>query len=946
MKNTFLLITIVAGLLAFSCSPAIKPPKPVAQKAAEKFALQKKLPLDPKIKTGKLENGLTYYIRENAKPEKRVELRLVLNAGSILETDEQQGLAHLCEHMAFNGSKHFRKQDLVNYLESIGMRFGADLNAYTSFDETVYMLQVPTDSAEIMEKAFLVLEDWAHWVSYDDSEIDKERGVVIEEWRLGRGARMRMLNKELPVLLKDSRYAVRLPIGQKAVLDTFKHETLKSFYKDWYRPNLMAVVVVGDIDTQKMEDMIRKHFAHLQNPQQIKERKFFPVPDHKKPDYVIATDPEATRSEIQIYYPLPVSRENTFGDYRQKIVESLFSRMLNQRFNELTQKKNPPFVYAYSYKGNLVRMKDAFILGAMAKDNGLPRAFRTILTEAKRVKNFGFRATELERQKKTMLRGMEKSFAERNKTMSRNYADEYKRNFLQGEPIPGIEVEYEMYKQFLPGITVDEVNALIGKWMNDSNRIVSAESPEKEGLEIPTVEQLEKIMSEVEASTVEAYHDKVITEPLLSKKPAPSPVIDEKVLEKIGVTEWTLKNGVRVILKPTDFKDDEVLFQAFSPGGYSLVDDADLLAAKTSSGIVNSSGYGKFNLIDLQKLLSGKIARVGSGIGQLTEGLRGNASPKDLETLFQLIYLNFTAPREDSTAFLSFKSRMKAFLENQDASPEAVFQDSVTATITQHNPRFKPLKAEMMDKLDLKKSLQIYRDRFADASDFTFIFVGNFTAQKIKPLVETYLGGLPSIKRKENWRDTAFDYPRGVVKNTARKGVEPKSLNTLLFSGPFEWNAQNRSMLKAMTGVLRIKLRERLREDKSGTYGVRIYAKPEHFPRQRYSLTISFGCAPERVDELTKEVFAQIDSLKNFPVDESYLNKVKEISARSYETNIKRNPFWLDYLKNAYYHGSDPLLVERSNELMQSRTIKDIREAAKKYLHKDNYVQVTLYPEK
>jgi len=945
MKKIILFLTVLFGLFTVSCSVAPKTVKPAATKA-ETFNLKQKLPQDPNVITGKLKNGLTYYIRQNHKPEDRLTLRLVVNAGSILEDNDQQGLAHLCEHMAFNGTKHFHKQALVNYLESIGMRFGADLNAYTGFDETVYKLQVPTDSAKIVEKAFQILEDWAHWVTYNDKEIDKEKGVVIEEWRLGRGARMRMLNEELPVLLKDSRYAVRLPIGQKAVLDTFKHNTLRRFYKTWYRPDLMAVIAVGDMDPQRIKQLIRQHFSSIANPQKEQPRKLYPVPDHPTTLYSIASDKEANRSSISLYYLLPTEKEKTFNDYRQQIVEALFSGMFNARFSELAQKKDPPFVYAYSYKGNLVRTKDAYILGAMTKDNGIPRALKAILTEAKRVKDFGFTSTELQRQKKALLRGMEKSYAERNKTRSVNYVSEYQRNFLQGEPFPGIKIEYEMYKQFLPGISLQEVNGLIAKWMKDKSRVVVAESPQKKGVIIPTKSELAALVNTVDTQKLTAYKDKVLNAPLLAHKPTPSPVIKQKILKKIGVTEWTLKNGVKVVLKPTDFKNDEVRFTSFSPGGYSLADNSDLIPAKTAAGIVNSSGFGKFNRIQLRKALAGKIAMASPSISRLTESVAGAASPKDLEIMFQLIYLSFTAPREDSTAFLSYKSKMKAYYENKGASPEDVFQDSVMAVFTQHDPRFKPFDLAAIKKLDLQKSLQIYRDRFADAGDFTFFFVGNFTPEKIKPLVETYLGGLPVIKRKESWQDHSYNYPKGVVEKVVKKGMEPKSRNVFIFSGPFEWNRKNEALLNTMAGVLSIKLRERLREDKSGTYGVSVHARAHHYPRERYTVSISFGCNPKRVAELSKEMFAQIDSLQHFPPAVSYLKKRQEISARALETNLKRNAFWLNYLKSSLFNHTNPLEVGKTNEIIQNLTMADIQKAAQKYLNTKNYVHLVLYPEK
>jgi len=946
MKYFVLLITVLIISLSTSCSSVKEQLTSQKAPSGNELSLNQKLPQDTSVIKGKLANGMTYYIRHNVKPENRVELRLVINAGSILEDDDQQGLAHFCEHMAFNGSKHFHKQELVNFLESIGMRFGADLNAYTSFDETVYMLQVPTDSLQILDKAFTVLEDWAHYVSYEDEEIDKERGVVIEEWRLGRGARQRMMDKQLPILLKGSRYAERLPIGKKAVLDTFKHEAPRRFYHEWYRPSLAAVVVVGDMDPKLAKQMIEKHFAPIPKKDNARPRKLYPVPDHKKTLFAIASDPEASRTTLDIYYLLPHEKETTVADYRKNILARLYNSMLNRRLQELTQQKDPPFIYAYSGKGGFMRTKDIYYLGSMVKDNGVPRALETLLTEAKRVAQYGFTPTELERVKTSVLRGMEKAYAERNKTESRQIASEYIRNFLQEEPIPGIAYEYKLYKELLPGIKVDEVNALAGQWMKDNNRVILVSSPQKKGVVIPTEEELQSIIDRVGQETVTAYKDEVLQQPLLAKKPAAGSVQKEKQFKDIGVTEWTLSNGARVILKPTQFKNDEIRFTAFSPGGYSLVDNEDLIPAKTAASVVSACGVGSFNVIQLQKLLTGKMVRVNPYIAELREGMGGSSSPKDIETMFQLIYLYFTSPRKDSTAFLSYQARMKGFYANRLADPYNVYQDSVTAIYTQHNPRYQPMNLESIEKMDLDKSFNIYKDRFADASDFTFIFVGNFQPEKIKPLIETYLGSLPALNRKEAGVDRLWEYPDGIVKRTIVKGNEPKSFTTIIFNGPIEWNPENRSLLNTLVGVMRIKLRERLREDLSGVYYVRLQQRARHYPRERYSLFISYGNSPDRIDELSKEVFAQIDTLQKLGTKQEYLDKVKKMALRSFETGLKENNFWLNQLQFRYYNHLDPETIMQIDDLAQERTLEDVKKAANMFLNPKKYIEVVLVPEK
>ncbi len=940
MKSIQIIFSAVVLLLLFSCSP-----KQAQVTQAKPNYSEWTLPVDSLVHKGTLSNGLTFYIRHNAKPEGRVELRLVVKAGSVLETDDQQGLAHLCEHMAFNGSEHFHKQELVSFLESIGMRFGADLNAYTSFDETVYMLQIPTDDEEVLDKGFYVLEDWAAHVTYDDEEIDKERGVVIEEWRLGRGAQQRMLDKQLPIILKGSRYAKRLPIGQKAVLDTFKHETLRRFYKTWYHPSLMAVVAVGDLDVDKMEALIRRHFEPLTNPSPLPVRKTFDVPGHKETLYAIATDPEATSTTISMYNVYPLEKEVTDGDYRKGIVKRLFAGILNQRYQELSQKQDPPYIYAYAGAGQFVGPTETYTINTMARPGQLDRALEAMLTEARRVAEFGFTKSELKRQKQAMLRSMQKAFAERDKNESRSYADEYKRNFLNDEPIPGIGYEYEMYKRFLPGITLEEVNQLAEKWIQPHNRVFVVSAPQKEGQPVPTKEELIAVQQKVTQAQLTPYRDDAIDQPLLSKEPTAGKIVAENTIDTLHVTEWTLQNGVKVVLKPTDFKNDEIRFTAFSPGGYSLVPDEDLFAAKTASGIIGNSGFGAFSSVQLQKKLAGKMAHVGTFIGELSEGMSGSASPQDLETMFRLIYLEFTSPREDSSAYLSYLTKLRSYLENKDRSPEAAYQDSVTATFTQHHPRYQPLSLNTMNQLDMKKSFRVYRDRFADADDFTFVFVGNFTKEQLRPLVEKYLGGLPTQGRKESWANNTFTYPTTKTVNIFHKGVEPKSLNNFIFPGSYDWSDKTVTDLNTFVGVLRIKLREYLRESKSGTYGVGVSVRANHFPKERYSISISFGCDPQRVEELTQAMFAQIDSIRQFGVDESYLQKVKNMSAREFETSLKQNNFWLSALKQAYWNGQNPESILKRNELVQAQTMKDVIRTANTYLNPDVYVRVVLLPE-
>jgi zinc protease len=934
---------IAISMLLVAASTVLGYATAAAQQAAPD--LDGPLPVDPNVTIGTLENGLRYYIRENPEPKERAELRLVINAGSVLEDDDQLGLAHVVEHMAFNGTEHFEKQELVDYLETIGMRFGPDINAYTSFDETVYMLMVPTDSAELVTTAFQILEDWAQRQLFDHEEIDKERGVVIEEWRLGQGAFARMRDKQWPILFKDSRYAERNVIGNKEILESFDYDVLVRFYRDWYRPDLMAVIAVGDFDKSVIEELIQKHFAGIPMPENPRERPVFPVPDHDETLFAIATDPEATMNSVNVYWKQALRDESTVGAYRQSIVENLYNRMVNTRLFELTQQADPPFLGAFSGQGRFIGSKEIYILGAGVAENGIERGLEAVLTEAERVDRYGFTESELEREKRKLLRNMEQAYAEREKTESSSYASEYVRSFLYDEPIPGVAYESELHKELVPGIQLQEVNRLAKEWIVDTNRVILVSAPEKEGVEVPSDEDLLAVFSAVGAAEITAYEDAVADVPLVARLPQPAEITFEEEIEELGVWHWELANGVRVLLKRTDFKDDEIVFRALSPGGTSLAADEDYIAAATGTSVVTQSGIGEFSLVDLRKVLAGKAVRVSPFIASTGEGMSGSASPADVETMFQLIYLYFTAPRRDEDAYLSFKSRINAFLANRSADPNTAFRDTITVTLTQHHFRTRPPSQELYEEMDLDKSLAFYRDRFADASDFTFVFVGTFDPDSLRPLIQTYLGGLPSTGREETWRDEGIMPPTGVIEKTVYRGIEPKSRTQIIFTGPFEWTRENRYAIRSLASALRIRLREVLREDMGGTYGVGVSGVGIRDPRQEYTFRISFGTAPEGLEELTAAVFQQIDSIKTFGPTQEDIDKVKEIQRRERETNLRENGYWLSQLVSYDRYGLDLRGILTYDELVDGLTAEMVQEAAQRYVRTDNYVRVSLYPE-
>jgi zinc protease len=902
------------------------------------------LPLDPRVTVGTLDNGLRYYIRTNRRPENRAELRLVVNAGSILEENDQQGLAHLLEHMAFNGTANFEKQELVRYLESIGMSFGPDVNAYTSFDETVYMLQVPTDDPGILSTAFRILEDWAHLVSLDGEEIDKERGVVIEEWRLGRGANARIMDQQIPILFQGSRYAGRLPIGRVEVLETFPHEALRRFYREWYRPDLMAVIAVGDFDPAWVEGMIRERFSRIPTSQDAGPRPEYEVPGHTETLFAIATDPEATGSQVAILYKQPVEDRNSLAGHRDLLVERLTAAMLNARLFELTRVEDPPFVAAGTARGRFVRTSTFVQLAALVAEDGIQRGMEALLTEAERAARHGFVPSELERAKANLLRGLEQTFADRENQPSARFAAEYVSHFLEAQPAPGIEFELQAAQALLPTITTEEVSRVAQGWLDDRNRVVLVSSPEKPGLAVPTESELEPVFQEVLAMEIGPYEDTTPEEPLLARVPSPGPVVEEGLVPELNLTEWTLSNGVRVVLKPTDFKEDEVLVRAFSPGGYSLSSLEDHLSAANASQIVAMGGVGAFSQVDLQRKLAGKAVSVSPSIGELTEGLSGAASPQDLETLFQLIHLHFTAPRKDETAFRALQAQMGAVLANRGASPLAAFQDTLLVTMAQGHPRARPLDLEAFREIDLDRAFAFYQDRFADASDFTFVLVGAFEPNEMRPLVETYLGGLPNLSRQESWVDLGMAPPAGIVRKTVEKGVEPQSRTQIIFTGPFEYTRENRLGIRILTSVLDTRLREVIREEMSGTYGVGVGRSYEPFPEPRYSISVSFGSDPDRVDELVQAIFSEVRSLQEDGPTPEEIQSAREQERRGRETNLRENSWWATQLAFSYQYDHDPrLLLDES--LLEEMTAETVKRDAGLWLRLDNYVKVSLFPE-
>lgn len=949
LSRGLLLTTLLAGsgsVVRLAGQEA--PDPPIADTAAARTApASAPMPRDPAVLTGRLANGLTWYVRGNERPANRAVLRLVVNAGSVLEDDDQRGLAHFLEHMAFNGTTSFEKQELVNYLERIGMRFGADINAYTGFDETVYMLEVPTDSAGMLETGLQILEEWAHEITLDSLEIEKERGVVLEEWRLGRGAASRVQDEQFPVLFRGSRYAERLPIGEPEVLESFGHDALRRFYEDWYRPDLMAVIAVGDFDPQAVAAAIADRFGRIEARPEAPPRPEFDVPIHAETLVSSVSDPELQVEQVSVVWKLPLQPEGTHEDYRRSMVERTYNSMLNFRFYEITREsENPPFLYAGSGKGRLVRGSEVYELQAAVAEGGTASGLERLLVEAERVERYGFTPAELERQKADMLRGYERAWEERDNTESSTYAAEYARAFLQGESFPGISYEYALAKRYVPAIELDEVNRLGRDWISDSSRVLLASTPEKPGRSAPSEEELLAVFEAAAAAAAEVspWDDAGIDRPFLDELPAGGEIVSERRHESVDVTEWQLSNGVRVLAKPTDFKADQVLFTASSPGGTSLAADDEYLSAAWASSIVGASGAGELSAVEIQKQLAGKAVSVSPFIGETEEGFSGSASPRDLETLFQLITLYGTRPRRDETAFRSLMTRVETAIHNRGTSPEAVWSDTLGVVLAQGHPRRQPPSPERLAQVDLDEALAFYKDRFADFGDFTFTFVGAFELDDLRPLVERYLGSLPATDRDETWRDVGVRPPPGVERRTVRMGSEPKALTAIVFTGPFDYGRENRLLLASTADVLDIMLREVLREELGGTYGASVNASTSRIPNPRYGVQISYGAEPGRLDELTAETFSVIDSLSTYGASEENLAKVRETRRRSRETDLEDNGFWLSAI-SGYDRDGEPLeLILELDPLLDELSSRRIGDAARQWLDPERYVQVSLLP--
>nr|WP_315481499.1 insulinase family protein [uncultured Undibacterium sp.] len=949
MRAFILLLLGSLRLSAFSLALLlVLPISSSAQSSNSPFAAHKSIPYSSQLIKARLNNGLTYYLQKNAKPEKKAELRLVIKAGSILEDEDQQGLAHFTEHMAFNGSKHFKKNDLVSFLESMGVKFGADLNAYTSFDETVYILPIPTDKPANLDKAIMVLADWAHGLAFDHTEIDRERGIVLEEARLGKGAEDRLNKQVLPKILHGSKYAERLPIGKEDVLKNFQYDALKRFYRDWYRPDLMAVVVVGDIDLAQAKRLIEKNFSALKNPQKPRTRVISQVPIKNINDAVVAIDKEANIATVSISQGRYLNKnDGKFGSYRERRIQSFFNVMLSNRLRELAQLPQPPFLGASSGVKNLVAQYQEFNSLAAIGKAGVQTAIEALMRENKRVAQFGFSAAEFERAKSNALRNMEDAYKEREKSQSAELASEFIRNFLVGEAIPGIEAEYAFHQVIMKQISLDDVNQFARTILvNQEPKLIVYQGNDKPDHVIPDSQQLMEMVKRAEQVAVTAYTEKKTVATLMDAAPQAGSIINEVKDSKLGTTTWTLSNGVTLVMKPSDFKNDQILLGASRAGGMSMVADTDFLQARYATTIVGVMGMKDIAPLELGKFLAGKNVSVSTKFGENFEGISGSSSKRDLETMLQVIYLAMTAPRRDPALFQSFVGKQQDALRNQMASPFAVFQDQLIHTMYPAHPRLPVLSTpEHIAALDLDRLMAIYQARFSSAKGFTFFLVGSFDIEKVKSLVLSYLAGLPAHEVEVGIKDHGLRPVSGIVKKNVYVGKESQSLVTLQMHGERKMSIADRMRFSAIMEVLQLRLTAKMREELGAVYSPQVSYRTILNPYQGYMVELYLPSGPEHVDQLLRSSFTLIEDMKKNPVTEDELKKVKENWLKNRQEQMKTNEFWMAIFNDVKEDNENPMHVFTFNDRVKQLQTREVQDAAKIYLNMDNYIQVVMYPE-
>ena len=906
------------------------------------------VPFDPNVRRGKLENGLTYYIRHNEKPAQRANFYIAQKVGSILEEDDQQGLAHFLEHMAFNGTKNFPGKALLNYMEHNGVKFGENVNAWTSIEQTVYMLtNVPTTNMNLVDSCILILHDWSNFISLEGEEIDKERGVILEEMRQGQGAQMRIYEKMLPEIYPNSPYGHRLPIGTKEVVSGFDHEALRAYYHKWYRPDLQGIIIVGDIDVNEVENHLKTIFEDIPAPVNPAERIRFQVADNAEPIVSICTDPEETTYDVSVFYKHDIVPFEERGDVQYWIkgyIDQLVATMYNNRLEELTQKANPPFIYGGGYYSTffISDTKDAWMSAAVAKDkDGIDEALNAIVAENKRMQQYGFTASEFERAKADLMKRIENQYDERDKQETGRIFRPILNHFLTNEPLMGIENEYMLLSQILPALPVEAINQYAAELIREDNIVITLTAPEKEGEVLPTKAELLAMFNKAKEVEVEPYVETVSNEPLIATLPVKGAIETKKHDDTFDATVLTLKNGVTVIYKPTTFKDDEVLMNAYSFGGYSVMDQSDPYTLQEINSLATLGGVGNFSAIDLPKVLAGKKASVHPQIGSLTEGMSGNCSARDLETMLQLTYLYFTSPRSDEEAFQSYITRTKAMVANAESDPNTAFRDNLMFAMYDNHPLVKRMKAEDYDKVDYAKALKLYADRFKDANNFVFTFVGNINPETFEPLVEQYIGSLKTKKNDETWTANVPAITDKDVNSHYTKSMEnPMVTCYMVYNGEMAYTMENQMKMQVLSDVMDIVYTEKIREDEGGTYGVGVNGNLTLRPKETFMFLIAFQTNKEMYEKLIGIAVAELQNVANQGPRPEDLKKVKEFLIKKHSEDLESNRYWMNCIQTQYRDGYNPMA--NYEQIVNGITSDDVANMAKAVLkgYKKEVVQI------
>ena len=929
-------LILSALVLALSMSMAAQQPQP--------------LPIDSAVRVGKLENGLTYYIRHNEYPKQRAEFHIAQAVGAILEEDHQNGLAHFLEHMAFNGTEHFAGKGIIEYFESIGVNFGGNINAYTSLDETVYRLsEVPTTREGIIDSALLVMHDWACGLLLLPEEIDAERGVIREEWRTGAQANRRMWKAINPLKYPGSQYAKRDVIGDTAVINNFAYDALRDYYKKWYGPDNQAIIIVGDIDVDQIEQKIKALWANVPARENRGERPLYSVNDNEQPIVAIVRDKEAQYTRIELEFKkeqLPKQLRGTNVDYLQTIALELVCDMFNNRLSELAMKPEATFVGAGSYYGELVKEKDAFVAIYLAKQGQEVAAYKNLLIQVEKMRRYGFTNAELDRVKKETLAAYEKAYNERNTVRNIAHAQEYIRHYLDGSPIPGIKWEYEMIQQILPMLNVDMLNQMAQQLITDHNLIISFQAPEAKEVVLPTEAEAIEMLATVKNEEIEAPVEETIRENLVEKAPKAGKIRKTTYNETLGTTEWKLSNGVRVVVKPTTFKQDEILFYAFSQGGRSLVATADLPSAVLATDVVELGGLADMSATDLQKALTGKRVSVSPRIGTYSESLSGSSTVKDLETLLQLNYLYFTAPRRDEESYQTLISILESQLANRDKNPKVAWSDSVQMMASDYSDRTIILDKALLEKVSLDKALEVYKARFANPADFTFFFVGNVDPadEAFQAQVCQWLGGLKTTKKMEKAADDKVRVAMGVQKNYFTRKMETKTASNRIQYTSYDmpYSLANDLNMEMIGRILSTRYLESIREREGGSYGVGCAGWMNIRPVHSAVLIMQFDTDPEKQTKLMGIIHEEVMTIvKNGPLAKD-LNKEKEAMLKDFEENLEKNGYWLDALDSYYVNGINYIADYKA--AVEAITAKTVQSTLKKLVDAGNMFEVVMLP--